>query len=324
MDKEKNVPNVGNEMNFWDLCVLCARGIGRACCAVGRWVAALIRLTYRLWWIVIPVLLLMIGAGYYYTRLDNQTYQVRAIALLNGPSIQQFEQRYAVLQAAQTLPLDEPMAGHIYGRTIGDLRTYRVIDVRPDSVGDYIDFKHKSSPKDTVEVQMRDRLCLQFTMKRRNIALLETVERDMLAFLNADEAMQVAYKTYMPNLQREIRFNHEQLEKLDSLTSQYYFHTTPGVSLSTSQEGITFAGDRKMRLFLKDIYAQHARTERMDYRASLATAPVVLENHFSLVPAPLNSRRRCLPVFAVTGWLLGCALAALIEQRKRLIAWLKQ
>lgn len=313
------------EKNFWDVCVACWNGIERACCAVGHWMAELLRLTFRVWWIVFPVMILVIAAGLYYSRPDNLKYKVRAVALLNGPTIAQFDQRYAVLQAGQTIPADAPIAQTIWNRMITDLRSFRVIDVYHDSIADYVDEKMKSSPTDTINVQMQDRVCLQFTIKRRDMARIPQVEESILNYLNGDEAMQRAYKTYLPNLERQIRFNHDQVEKLDSLTTQYYFHTNPGQApLNTVREGLLMMGDWKVRLFLEEIYKQQNRTAWMDYRADLAAAPVVLENHFSPVPAPLNSRRKCVPVSIVLGWLAGCILAALIEQRKRIIAWLKQ
>ena len=312
------------EMNFWDLCVACGNAIGRGCKVLGCWLAELLRITYRKWWIVLPVIVLTLAAGFYYSRPDNLKYKVRAIVLLNGPSIAQFDQRFALLQAAQTLPADEPIAHAIGDRKISDLRTFRVIDVYNDSVADYIDDKMKSQPTDTVHVQMQDRLCLQFTMKKRDLQMLPQVEEAMVAYLNHDQAMQRAFAMYRPNLEREIKFNHDQVEKLDSLTTQYYFHTNPGQApLNTVREGLLMMGDWKVRLFLNDIYKQQARTARMDQRAELAVAPVVLENHFSLVPSPLNSRRRCLPICFILGWLAGFVLAELIEKRKALSDWLK-
>ena len=82
-------------MNFWDLCVAIARAIGRACVAAWEVIARMIRLTWRYWWTVVPVVALAIAAAVYHTRPDNICFRVNAIAFLNGPSIQQFEQKYA-------------------------------------------------------------------------------------------------------------------------------------------------------------------------------------------------------------------------------------
>ena len=64
--------------------------------------------------------------------------------------------------------------------------------------------------------------------------------------------------------------------------------------------------------------------QRDDYRMQLATAPVVLENHFSLDPEPLNGRLKIMVVFFLLGWIGACVLAELIDQRKAIYAWLKK
>ena len=118
---------------------------------------------------------------------------------------------------------------------VGGFITYRVIDCYNDGVADYIDFDDKSVPTDTVRVQMQDRICMQFTIKSSNMGLLPEVEKAVLDFLNTNPALQKSYEAYLPNLQKEVAFNHTQALKLDSLTSQYYFHNnfdgeTSGVS----------------------------------------------------------------------------------------------
>ena len=64
--------------------------------------------------------------------------------------------------------------------------------------------------------------------------------------------------------------------------------------------------------------------QAVDYRMQLATAPVVLENHFTLDPKPVNGRFKYVFVLFLLGWLGGCILAELIDRRKAICAWLKQ
>ena len=184
----------------------------------------------------------------------------------------------------------------------------------------------KSNPKDTVMVQMQDRLCLQFRMKVRDMGALPQVEEALLATLNADPAMQVSYQTYIANLREEVAFNHRQAVKLDSLTSAYYFNN-PAISMAdakASSNGVTFYGDRRIRLFLNEIYAQQQHMQRIDYRLQLATAPVVLENHFAVDSKPVHSRRQIMICFFLLAWIGGCLIAEIIDKRKAISAWLKQ
>lgn len=323
------MPSAGKEMNFWDLCVACARAIGRGCQAMWRICRRMIRLTYRYWWIVIPVIILGVAAAMYYTRKDNITYRMNAVALLNGPSIQQFEQAYAPLRSGKMLPPESELEGFIKKQKAYAFTTYRVIDCMHDGVADYIDFKHKSSPTDTLKVQMADRLCLQFRIKSRNLDLVPEVEKQVLEFLNSNVAMQQAYATYIPNLRAEAVFNHTQWHKLDSLTSHYYFRGHLGKdSFGQMREGTVvmsdWGGDWRVRLFLEDIYKQQRYTERIDQRLQLATAPVVLENHFAADSKPVNGRRKMLVLFFLLGWIGGCVLAEAVDRRKAIVEWLKK
>lgn len=312
-------------MNFFDLCVACGRAIGRGCMACWRLFERMLHLTYRYWWIVITLVVLACAASLYYTRRDNLTFKVNAVALLNGPTIQQFEQAYTPLRSGQLLPPEAEVANYVHSRTARRFETFRVIDCLHDGTADMVDFKRKSSPTDTLRVQMQDRLCLQFRIKYRNLGLVPEIERTMLEYLNANEAMQQSYATYYANLREEAAFNHRQAIKLDSLTSSYYFYTPSAASpMNYNGNGVNFYGDRRVKLFLDEIYEQQEHMQKVDYRMQLATAPVVLENHFYVDPKPVNGRIKFFFILFLMGWCGGCVLAEIIDRRKAICAWLKQ
>ena len=325
MEKQKIEPSVGKEMNFWDLCVTIGRAIGRLGIACWHVLRRMIRLTYRFWWLVVPIVILALVGGYFYSRYDNTTFRINGVALLNGPTIQQFEDAYAPLRSQQLLPENAPIAPYLYGGCVHHFETFRVIDSRHDETADYIDFKCKSKPTDTTNVQMQDRLCIQFRIKVRDMTGIPYIEDALLATLNANPVLQQAYESYLVNLREEVAFNHRQFYKLDSLTSCYYYNvasaTIPGVPAENS---VAFVGDRKVRLFLNQIYQQHDHMQRIDHRLQMATAPVVLENHLAVDPKPVMGRKKCLAIFFLLSWGFACLLAEIIDQRKEIIAWLKK
>lgn len=312
-------------MNFFDLCVACARAIGRGCVALWQLFAHMLRLTYRYWWLVLTLVFVTVAGALYYTRQENTIYKVNAVALLNGPSIQQFEQAYMPLRTGILQDPNQPMGQYLTAREATHFTTFRVVDCFHDGTADIVDFKRKSSPTDTLKVQMHDRLCLQFRIKARNLDKLPSIEQALLAYLNSDEAMQHSYAAYLPNLKNEVAFNHEQAQKLDSLTSAYYFNTpSTAQPVAYSGNGVNFYGDRRIHLFLKDIYSQHVHLQRSDYRLQLASAPVVLENHFSMDPKPVNGRSKCVVMWMLFAWVAACALAELTDRRKAVLAWFRQ
>ena len=313
-----------HEMNFFDLCVACCRAIGRGFAALGRLVGRMTRLTYRYWWIVLPFVALALTAAFYYTRSDNRSYKVNAIAFLNGPTITQFEQTYATIQSGMVDP-NAALYEYSHSLTATHFTYYRVIDCLNDESADYVDFKRKSTATDTVKMQMPDRVCLQFRVKSRNIHLIPQIENTLLEYLNSDQAMQQAYKAYLPNLQEKVAFNHRQAQKLDSLTSCYYFSNASNAQpFDGNANGVNFYGDRRVRLFLKDIYKQQKHLQNDDYRLQYAYAPVVLENHFATDGRIVNGRLKYLIICFLFGWSCGCILAGLIDRRKQILAWLKE
>ena len=318
-----------HEMNFFDLCVACGHAIGRGCKAFGHILAQMLRLTYRYWWLVLTILAFAVACAFYYARPENLTYKMNAIALLNGASIQQFEQAYAPLRSGRMLPDEAAITSFIHNHKAKQFETFRVIDCLNNETADYIDFKHKSVPTDTMNVQMDDRLCLQFRIKASDLYLVPEIENALLAWLNRDEAMQQSYQIYLANLQEAATFNHVQAQKLDSLTSHYYFRGHLGKdSFGQMREGTVvmsdWGGDWKVRLFLDDIYEQQKHMQLVDYRLQLAGAPIVLENHFAAAPVPVNELKKCLILFLILGWVLGCAIAEAVDKRKVIHAWLKQ
>lgn len=322
--KEKNMSSVDREMNFWDLCVACGRAIGRAFMAVMRLLGKMVRLTFQFWWIVLPILGLSIGLGFHCTRYANTVYKVNAVAYLNGPTIQQFEQAYSPLRTTLLIPEGSMAANYVYGGVASHFDTYRVVDAKNDGTADYIDFDRKSTCTDTVRVQMNDRLCLQFRVKSGNLSAIPEVEKAILELLNANEAMQASFVAYRANLEEQTAFNHRQALKLDSLTSAFYFNTiAQKTSLKSEKREMLPVTESKINLFLDDIYDQQEKMQMDDYRLQLATAPVTLENHFAVDPKPLNSRRQMLPIYIILGWIVGCLLAEIVDQRKAIYAWLK-
>ena len=313
------------EMNFWDLCVAVGRAIGRLFVACWSVVARMIRLTWRYWWLVIPIVALAIAGAVYHTRPANIRFRVNAIALLKGPSLQQFEQAYTPIKSACLLPEGAPIAQYIYNGQARRFTSYRVIDALNDGKADYIDFKRKSSPTDTVKVQMHDRVCLQFRVQGYCIPKIPEMEKGILETLNSNPVLQQAYEAYVKNLKEEVAFNHRQTVKLDSLTSCYYFNNPAiGMDPKVERTGVAFYGDRRIRLFLDEIYKQQAHTQSADQRLQLATAPVVLEDHFAVDPMPVMTRQKCTLIFFLLGWIGACILAEVIDKRKTIYAWLKE
>ena len=79
-----------------------------------------------------------------------------------------------------------------------------------------------------------------------------------------------------------------------------------------------------MKLFLKDIQEEIEELNRIDQRLAYASAPVVLQTAFTVNPNAINGPIKCSFLALIIGWILALAIAAMVEQRKAIITWLKQ
>lgn len=316
------------ELNLFEFISLSFRAIGRA--LKSCWIAFshVLLMMIRYWWVFVVMISLGFAGGWYFSRFENRIYKANAIAMINGASLQQFQQAFTPLRTEQLVPDEAAVKPYLQNKTITRLETFFVIDAMNDGISDYTDFERESSSTDTVRVRMKDRLALRFRIKGRNLGQLGDIENALLAYLNSNEALSQSFEGYVANLREEGAFNHAQAQKLDSLTSYYYFNektVVPTIGKQDTKGGnVNLYVDSSVKLFLDDIYKQQQHLQQTDYRIQLATAPVVLENHFYLDPVPVNSRLKVMIWSLLLAWLISYICAELLNNRKAVSAWLKK
>lgn len=319
-----------NEMNLYDVCRESVRAIGRGIKACGKGLASMLRLTYRQWWVVLIVVVLALVAANYWARRSNRIHKVEAIVWLNGPSVEQTEQAFKNLANAmpssltkkQTLTTQLGLTKQQL-RGVHDLRSYHVIDCKHDSVADFVDYRHKVARTDTLNVHMPNRLCLTF--RTNNLAAVDTVGEAIINYLNTLPQMQAAYEKKRALVEREVQFAQTHIEKLDSLTTAFYFEQGIGPQFQANRwESGFVAGRREIKFFTAVIYNEFCHLDKLNTELTFCTAPVVVEDNFKINPNAVNGRIKMNIIGLLAGWILGCLIAAFIEQRKALISWLKK
>lgn len=315
------------EMNLFDLCAAFGRAIVRGVKGLFAGIGSWIRLSLRKWWVVLPIMALVIALALYYSREDNRIYKVNAVAIINGATkdvlqnefstFGKMSYRFAHQNLAAVLNVTpELAAGNSW------FVTYNVVDFLDDNVADVVDIDFEF-PHDSATVHMPDRLALQFRTKSPdNVPQLQEA---ILQYLNSRESIRAPYAQFRANLEREAKFHHDQLEKLDSLTSVFYFSHNQEVQigLKNTKQGVVLGG-REINLFLDDIQEEMEQLRATDTRLAYATAPVVLQTPFVIEPLPINGPIKCIAIAIVVGWLLGLMLAAIVEHRKEIILWIKK
>ena len=319
-----------NDMNLYDVCREFFRAIGRGIQACGNILAAMLRISFRQWWIVLVVVLAALIAANYYARRSNRIHRVEAVVWLNGPTIEQAEQAFKNLENAlpnglsrtQTLSAQLGLTKSQL-RGVHNLRSYHVIDCKHDSVADFVDFRHKVSRTDTLNVHMPNRLCLTFYTN--NLAAVDTVGEAIVNYLNTLPQMRDAFLKKRALIERKVQFAQDHIEKLDSLTTAFYFEQGVGPQFQANRwESGFVAGKREIKFFTNVIYSEFAQLDRLNTELTFCTAPVVVEDGFKINPNAVNGRIKMNIIGLIAGWIIGCLAAALVEQRKRLISWLKR
>jgi hypothetical protein len=315
------------EMNLFDLCAAIARNI----VAAGKWVvlllAKMIKLTYRQWWVVLIAIVLACAASSYYSRKSNRKYEVNAVVVLNGATKDVVAREYQALNQVNVDFEQQNMQALLnlspeIGASISHFETFDVIDLLGDSTIDVIDYDRNMPMMDTLYVRLPNMLALRYRTELPNAT--PQVQEAIINYLNTRTYIQGPYAQFHANLQRAATFHHDQLEKLDSLTSAFYFshNQAPQAQTSPWHSGLVF-GTREIELFLEDVVKEIDEINYTDMRLALATAPVVLQSPFVVDAAALNRPLNCLPWAILIGWLLGLVVASVLDNRKAIRKWLK-
>ena len=317
------------ETSLFDLiyaaCKACGRGINRIICLLSR----MIRLSWRKAYIVLPLLILGLAAGMYWTRPENRKYKVEAVLILNGPT--EFDVAQALMpiefavdanmsetQNLQNLLQLEPEIARVTTR----FEHFPVIDFRHDSVPDMIDYKRSHKRSDTLDIVMDNRIAVRFRTK--NINSVPTVQQNLLQYLNSQPQIQAAFEAKKADIERFAEFCRVQTEVLDSFIVEFYFNQGTGCQNKVRpwSPGLV-VGSREVQAMHNDMFELLERRKQVTHELSLMTAPVVLDSNFALNPEPVRNPHIWRILFMLAGWIAGAVLAWLIEDRKNILAWLR-
>ncbi len=288
------------ETTLWDALRSCVRMCSKLLQWCKQLVVIMIRLTFQRWWLVGGITILCIIGGIYYSRPSNKMYKVRAIATLNGPSVNEVKQYYESLHKT--------------------FDAFNVIDCLNDGTADYVDYKRNNSLTDTLHVVMKDQIALQFVTCNRNA--IPSYEDRIVYLLNSNPQFISEYNNFKAHAERQFIFDREQVNKLDTMTSAFYANAAVPQIHSNAWE--LAMGRKEIVLPLENIEEYMENKSQRDRRYALVTAPVVLQGHFEPARKAINGRLKCMVIGLIIGWLMGCLIAVLFDERQRILRWLKQ
>lgn len=317
------------DMNLFDLIVLCCKAVGRfvRCCV--RFLGNMLRLSWRCWYIVLPVVLLALVVALYWSRPANRMYQAGAMVHLNGVHANDVKQQWEKLAKATPMRVSEEQSleqllqiPDSEAVALSRFVCYNVIDLKHDSVPDIVDFHNRHNLADTVDVVMDDYLYLQFRTSRPSRAT--EIGQAALAFLNGNPLMQQKFLNYRSALQQEVSFCQQQIEMMDSLTYDFYFNQATDKQFLYSQGPSVLIGRRELRMLHSQIFELFKASMYREYPYSIAQAPVVPVTGFTINPRAVNGLVRCSVWAVILGYIVGCILALCVDKRKEIHGWLSR
>ncbi|MBR1928665.1 MAG: hypothetical protein IJ834_02865 [Paludibacteraceae bacterium] len=317
------------DYNLWELIAVCCQKIWQAVEYLFTFCLNTIRLSIRLWYIVLPFVALGIGLAAFETRQSNLKYKVEARLHLNGPQVADIEEAMLPLRYCNDGTIKPEQTVHeILGISFSDavttfaFSTINIIDSKNDSTADYVDYGFGYNRQDTVSVIKQDEACIQFVTRRPQNAYI--VGNAIIDYLNNDPRLQAQYNAKKAVLEREQLFCKTQIEKLDSLTSVFYFQTSAAdpTNIHLGRYSGTIVGTRKIDPLYDNMFELLLHQKKIERELATYSAPVVSDKGFLIIPIAQNKRRVWYPTCLICGYILGCLVALLCLRRKQIHNWL--
>lgn len=316
------------ELNLFDLIRLFFNWLGRIFKNLFKAMGSCLQLTYQYFWLVIPIAILGLGAGFFYSRPSNRIYKVEGMALLNGPT--------SNLTKEIAKPLEWATPKKVYERqsfgtlcnlpdsvtqNIRRFKTLYVIDCLNDSTPDYVDYRQNHDFSDTINVRMPN--YIYFTYHTKKVNQISAVEEGLLYYFNSHPLMKQWNVIYRKNLKENIDTYKHQLAYLDSLSKRTYLETPVSAQLNLKYNTLLI-GEQEKQMFYNDIANLQHRKYTLEQDLIRDTMPMIFTTHLTAKPLAINSRIKSCALGLIGGYILAICIALLIKKRKYITNYLEK
>ncbi len=316
------------DTSLWELVKQFFLWIGRCCKSFGSWFASQIKITFRKWYIVIPVTILFICLGYYFSRIENRKYKAEGMAIIHGSMAAEIKEAVRPLEMAMPAHVQpsQTLAARLncppeYTAGIRRFTSFLVVDYLGNVTPDAIDRDFKHDLADSVNVISNNYIVFQVYTK--DLANLENFENALVNYVNSNPIIQEKYRRHHATMEYELQTCINQLNYLDSLSKVFYFNFPQGFQVDIKPYSSTLImGKRSVDVIHDDVMDLIQYKKGVESELSSCTQPLVFISHLSAAPRAINNRILCLLLGCIIGWLFGIGLAWLIEDRKQVREWL--
>ena len=288
--------------------------------SIGKGVLACLAFMYHNFLLLLISVVIGFIASYILKQSEKPLYKseitFRNNSISNADMIAYFNQLEDLVSkknsqvVASSLSISENEASDLAG-----LSAYWVIDINHDDIPDYVDYKGKHNPADTVNVRMSDRF------------VVEVASLDPLNLSNIREGL-IRYAQNQPlagnaNTQRTKRLNelivrtNIDIQELDSLQKVKYFEETRSRMSEAGQ--IVLLQEQQTQLFYHDI--QNLISQRQTYEREIALYPDVVTVISDFLPSAsrVNTAFYYSKITVPLALFLTIILLLLLKNRKKIV-----
>jgi hypothetical protein len=321
MDNVNKTGNKANdEIDLLDLFSRIGRSIRQGFNALGRAFLYTLFFMLRKWlWLGLSVLIGIAGSyGLKYSteRLYSSDITLRSNTIPNSDMIvhinklHTFTQEKNLTELATSLSVDP---GKV--RYIKDIKAYWVIDEGADGIPDYVDFRIKHNPRDTINVRMDDRFVVR--VKTSIPQELSSIRDGILSFVKKNEFFQGRNELRQSQANSLLERIDYDLQQLDSLQKVKYFEESRRLLPSDGGQ-MVFLQEHKTQLLHEEIYELIRKRQELEVLQTIYPDLITLLSDFTPPAKAENGAlfygRVVIPVI----FFLAIVILLLIEFRKKL------
>ena len=195
------------------------------------------------------------------------------------------------------------------------LSAYWVIDINRDGVPDYVDYKNKHDPADTVNVRMSDRFVVE--VSSLDPFNLVNIRNGLIKYAESHPLAGNANAQRIRRLNELIERTNFDIRELDSLQKVKYFEETRSRMSEAGQ--IVLFQEQQTQMFYRDI--QNLMAQRQGYERELALYPDAVSVISDFLPSStrVNTAFYYSKITVPSAFFLAIILLLLAKNRKRIV-----
>lgn len=301
------------EMTFIELMSYFGSAIKKGFIALINALSKFIRFIYRniVILIVTIAIAILIGCALYFFKPGK--YKASGTVFVYGTPAS------TLREIISAIPVEyESNSKKILSGGIKSISSHYYVDILKDGFPDYVLYPKEKLPRDTNYQLMNDRLFIE--IKAKNIFKTETLEKELLSYLNSNSLLIKNYNFHKESLAKGIEFCTKEINRIDSLSNKMYFDNSYNdIQLSG---GVLSLGRVNTQLFYEDLFKLQEQKNSLLKEFEELDAPVDFPAGIAIDTNSIYTLKRYILNYSLIGLFSGIIIALIWRNRKRIANYL--